>query len=161
MSDEGRRMLIALEGSRARIYRDPAGLPTIGVGHLLTPSELTSGKIRIGDKDVKYVFGLSDRQIDDLLAQDLDDAEWCVRGGVEGVALEQHEFDALVSFVFNVGCQAFHNSTLARRLNSGDKGSTPEQLRRWVYSGGEVLDGLRHRREVEIDHWRGGPTGVA
>lgn len=163
MSSAGRRLLIELEGSRAGVYRDPAGLPTIGVGHLLTRSERASGKIQICGRPVRYEFGLNDREIDDLLRQDLEKSEACVSAAigphvsesVGGVELTQHEFDALVSFVFNVGCRAFTESTLLRKLRLGDKAAVPDQLRRWVYASGQVLDGLAHRREREVDRWRG------
>ena len=66
------------------------------------------------------------------------------------VGLNQHEYEALISFCFNVGINAFKRSTLLRRLNKGDVGSVPAQLARWVYAGGKKSNGLINRRDKEI-----------
>ena len=63
--------------------------------------------------------------------------------------LTQYQFDALVSFVFNVGVGAFGGSTLLRRLNQGDYNAVPAELMRWVNSGGTPLPGLVRRRRAE------------
>lgn len=101
MTSQGMRALIVREGSRNKMYHDAAGLPTIGVGHLLTRSELTSGKIIITGKPVHWRAGLSDKHITALLDQDNDIAEQAVNDLVR-VPLTDNQFDALVSFVFNV-----------------------------------------------------------
>jgi lysozyme len=152
LSEEGQRKVAAWEGFRPRAYHDAAGKLTIGVGHLLTRSELSSGKIWIQGEAVRYAAGLSDRQVLDLLAQDLEGAENAVNEGVE-VELQQNQFDALVSFCFNVGATAFQNSTLLRRLNQGGYGEVPAQLRRWVHCNGAVVAGLVNRRKNEIALW--------
>ena len=69
MSENGRRLLAQWEGSESRVYRDLAGLPTIGVGHLLTQDELYSGKIYINGEPVRYGEGLTEDQIIALLGQ--------------------------------------------------------------------------------------------
>jgi len=152
MSENGQRKLADWEGFKTRAYHDAAGKLTIGVGHLLTRSELSSGKIWIQGEAVRYAAGLTDRQILDLLAQDLEGAENVVNEGVE-VELKQNQFDALVSFCFNVGATAFKNSTLLRRLNQGGYEEVPAQLRRWVHCSGAVVPGLVNRRENEIALW--------
>ncbi len=154
MSESGRRRLAACEGFRRRTYRDAGGKLTIGVGHLLTKSELSSGKIRINGQLVRYAAGLTDQQVLDLLGQDLEGAENAVSEGVD-VELSQNQFDVLVSFCFNVGAAAFHNSTLLRRLNQGCYEEVPLQLRRWVHCNGAVAPGLVNRREQEIACWKG------
>lgn len=152
MSDRGRKMLIELEGSPSRAYRDVAGFLTIGVGHMLTRSELTSGKVSIGGSAVHWRDGLSDEQIGLLLAQDLGRFEHAVAEGVK-VSLSQERFDVLVSFAFNNGVEAFKGSTLLRWVNAGRLSEVPEQMRRWIYAGGEMHDGLVTRREAEIKRW--------
>lgn len=147
-------MLTKWEGKRNEPYADSAGLPTIGVGHLLTKDELTSGKILILGMASKYHDGLSDLEIDKLLSQDLAGAEGAVNCGVES-PLSQHQFDALVSFVFNVGRQAFFGSTLRKALNHRKYLEVPVQLRRWNRSGGKVVAGLVNRRENEIKLFEG------
>ncbi|WP_072281624.1 lysozyme [Rappaport israeli] len=150
MTSQGMRALIVREGSRNKMYHDAAGLPTIGVGHLLTRSELTSGKIIITGKPVHWRAGLSDKHITALLDQDNDIAEQAVNDLVR-VPLTDNQFDALVSFVFNVGVGAFKRSTLLRELNKGDYQSVPHQLRRWVYAAGKPV--LKARRESEAMQW--------
>lgn len=149
MSDNGRRLLTQWEGKENRVYRDSAGLLTIGVGHLLTKDEITSGKILIAGVPVKYESGLTDQQIDKLLEHDLSWAESAVNTYID-VELNQNQFDSLVSFTFNVGKQAFYSSTLRKVLNQGRYDLVPAQLMRWVRAGGNVVDGLVNRRNNEI-----------
>lgn len=154
MSAEGRALLAEWEGKRNAVYSDSAGLPTIGVGHLLTRDELASGKILILGMATKYHEGLSDLEVDKLLSQDLAGAEGAVNCGVEA-PLNQHQFDALVSFVFNVGRQAFYGSTLRKALNHKKYLEVPTQLKRWNRSGGKVIEGLVNRRDNEIKLFEG------
>jgi lysozyme len=153
ISEHGKEKIKEWEGSRARPYRDAGGKLTIGVGHLLTPSELASGNILIQGQPAPYAAGLSAPQILDLLGQDLAGAVQAVNQGVE-VGLSQNQFDTLVSFCFNVGSTAFKNSTLLRLLNQGAYGEVPAQLRRWVRCHGEVAQGLVSRREQELELWQ-------
>lgn len=152
MSSEGMKKLITWEGMETYLYEDVAGLKTIGVGHLLTRDELSSGKIWIKGSAVKYQNGLTEQQVYDLLEQDLESFEDAVHSLVK-VELNQNQFDSLVSFSFNVGVNAFKNSTLLKRLNKGQYDEIPDQLRRWTYSGGKKVKGLVNRRENEIALW--------
>ena len=154
MSDLGQTMLMNLEGYREHVYKDAAGLPTIGVGHLLTKNELSSGTIRIGNEWVRYTNsqGLTREQVKALLAQDLRQTENAVLSCVT-VTLTQGQFDALVSLVFNIGTGAFRQSTLLKVLNLGHVEDVPAQMRRWTRAGGKVLPGLVRRREIEINRW--------
>lgn len=152
ISDAGIAKLKQLEGSEPRVYKDSAGLPTIGVGHLLKKGEIRSGKINMGGKYVDYRNGLSTFQIDQLLKQDLVSREQAVSSVIR-VPLSENQFDTLVIFVFNIGREAFRNSTLARILNEGKYNLVPEQLRRWVHSAGQKIDGLINRREAEVKLW--------
>lgn len=154
MSEHGRQLLTEWEGRCNEAYQDSAGLPTIGVGHLLTKDELASGKILILGEAIKYHDGLTALQIDRLLTQDLAGSEGAVNSGLN-VALNQNQFDALVSFTFNIGRKEFFNSTLRKILNNGQFAKAPEQLRRWNRSGGKVVQGLINRRENEIKLFEG------
>lgn len=153
MSQNGTKLLAEWEGLRTEVYDDAAGLPTIGVGHLLTKNERDTGRITIKGQAVDYQQGLSEQQVLDLLAQDLERFEAAVNDGVQ-VALNQNQFDALVSFAFNVGRQAFKSSTLLKKLNQGLYDEVPAQLRRWNKTGGNVIQGLVNRREKEIALWQ-------
>jgi lysozyme len=154
MSEHGLDLLTEWEGSRSRAYKDAAGLLTIGVGHQLTKSELTSGKINTGWERVSWRDGLNGWQITDLLASDVYECEDCVTRAVVS-PLEQHQFDCLVSFTFNVGNEAFTTSTLLKELNRGRYDQVPLQLARWVYSGGRRIQGLANRRAQEALLWQG------
>ncbi len=134
------------------MYKDSGGLPTIGYGHLLTQSENTSGKITINNVSLDWANGLTEEQADQLLAQDLVVPEQLINTNVT-VDLTQHQFDALVSFTFNVGDGAFESSTLLKVLNQGQYDQIPTQMRRWVYAGGHIVPGLAFRREADIRMW--------
>lgn len=153
MSDDGRAKLIELEGSRAKAYKDVVGLLTIGVGHLITKSELLSGKLYIAGEAIKWADGLSAEQIDSLLAQDLKPTEEIVSTACPN--MEQGQLDALVSFTFNTGVNAFLNSTLLKFIRAGRMDEVPAQFRRWIRAGGRVIPGLATRREVEVSMWLG------
>ncbi len=154
MSEHGLELLKQWEGFELNEYKDSAGLPTIGVGHLITNSEQVSGEIVIDGVPVQYANGLTDEQVLALLSQDVKPAEQTVNKGVK-VALNQDQFDALVSFTFNVGGGNFNSSTLLKVLNQGQYDQVPDQLRRWNKAGGKVVQGLVNRRENEIKLWNG------
>jgi lysozyme len=157
MSERGKKLLVEWEGFKNTVYLDAAQLPTIGVGHLLTKAEQTSGKILIGGQPVRYANGLTNDQVMALLTQDLEKVEKVLNSSAK-VALSQNQFDALVSFAFNVGERAFKTSTLLWLLNEGKYNEVPGQLRRWVYAAGRKSDGLVNRRGNEIKLWLEGVT---
>lgn len=153
LSDEGLALLKSLEGVEAEPYRDSAGLLSVGVGHCLTKDELSSGKIYCGDQVIRWKDRpLTDEQITALLAEDVSWSEACVEACIR-VQLTQNQYDALVIFVYNIGPNAFRESTLCRLLNAGDYDAIPAQLRRWNRAGGQVLPGLVRRRAREIEVW--------
>jgi lysozyme len=160
LSDNGRKFLEFVEGRENKVYPDSNGVPTIGVGHALTVSERKSGKLAIKKNDpratvyIDYRNGITDEQIDRLLTSDLVKTESIINIAVK-VPLKQYQYDALVSFVHNVGVDAFNNSTLLKLLNRGEYQSVPTQMRRWVYDDGVVVQGLVNRREHDIDMWNG------
>lgn len=156
MSKKGLDLLAQWEGIKLTMYNDVAGLPTIGVGHLLTQDERSSGKILIHDNPVRYAGGLTKEQAVQLLDQDVEAVEKFVTDQVQ-VDLQPHQFDTLVSFTFNVGKGAFKNSTLLKLLNQGLYDEVPGQLARWVYSGGRKIRGLINRRNYEISLWNNQP----
>jgi lysozyme len=152
VGQRGKNLFKEWEGLVTHEYLDSGGAPTIGIGHLLTRSERTSGKIIIRGQAIDYRDGLTEQQCWDLLDQDLDDAERAVNAAVT-VPLNQNQFDALVSFTFNVGDSAFRGSTLLKLLNQGQYDQVPAQLKRWNKDNGHVVQGLTNRREKEITLW--------
>jgi lysozyme len=152
VGDRGKQLFKEWEGLVTHEYLDSGGAPTIGIGHLLTRSERTSGKIVIRGQATDYRNGLSEQQCWDLLDQDLDGVEKTVNQAVT-VPLNQNQFDALVSFTFNVGEGAFCGSTLLKMLNQQQYDQVPTQLIRWVRDNGHVVQGLINRRQKEITLW--------
>jgi len=152
ISERGTQLLASWEGLRTHAYFDSGGVLTIGVGHNLTRSERTSGKLLIAGQAVRYAQGLTEVQCWQLLAQDLAPVEDTLNALVR-VPLTQSQFDALCSFVLNVGMAAFLGSTLLRLLNQGHYEQIPQQLARWRYDNGKVVPGLINRREKEIALW--------
>ena len=156
LSDAGFTLLRQLEGSSAVPYQDVAGLWSIGVGHLLTRSELLSGKIVLEARRVlRYKDDpLSPGDIEALLRNDLQPVERVLAQRVYRPLL-QRRYDALCSFCFNIGTGAFLASTLLKKLNMGLYDEVPSQMSRWVYAGGKVVQGLKNRREAEATMWEG------
>ena len=154
ISDSGLAFLEDLEGRRAVPYQDSVGLWTLGVGHLLTKSELSSGKIRLSSVGM-VPYGRAPwpaEWITCLLRDDLGPVETALHRHVH-VSLTQSQYDALCCWVFNVGVPAFRSSTLLKHLNLWHYGDVPTQMRRWVYAGGQQIRGLLQRREREIALW--------
>ena len=154
MSERGQQLLIQWEGFKPKVYKDSAGLPTIGVGHLLTPQERKSGRLKIAGMSVRFSTGLTEEQVRGLLAEDLTRYEDAVSKKVLA-QLGQDQFDALVSFCFNVGINAFQKSSLVACVNAGDLAAVPDELRKWTKAGGKQVPGLVNRRENEIKLWLG------
>jgi len=153
VTQRGLEAIMRHEGVVLTPYRDVANLLTIGVGHLLTRSELSSGKITIGVEQVKWKDGITEEQAMALLRQDLRQAERAVWQD-DGRSLTDGQFDALVSFVFNVGVGAYLGSTLRRKLLAGELDAVPEQMLRWDRAGGIRVAGLARRRQAEAALWR-------
>jgi len=90
----------------------------------------------------------------------LEDATYAGKGVAKGVKvkLTQGQYDALVSFVFNVGETQFYRSTLLRKINAGDCWGAGAEFDRWVYAKGKRLNGLVSRRADERKRWEEGCT---
>ncbi len=89
------------------------------------------------------------KKADELLQQDIRNAEHCINQ--MGADLTQEQFDALISFVFNIGARGFNVSTIRKKiLKDPNDPSIADEFRRWVYAGNEKMPGLIKRREQEI-----------
>ncbi|MDX8393693.1 MAG: lysozyme [Mariprofundales bacterium] len=152
MSENGKHLLAQWEGVEYEVYKDSADLATIGVGHLITKTELKSGTIELNGVEVPYSERFNEQQVMDLLEKDLVRFNKAVNKKVT-VDLNQNQFDALISFAFNVGNGNFKSSTLLKLLNKGQYEEVPAQFRRWNKAGGRVVEGLKNRREKEITLW--------
>lgn len=135
-SNEGLDFIKGVEGVEYKAYQDTGGVWTIGVGH--TGPDVFEGQI--ADK----------AQVMQWLADDVVEAEDAVNRLVK-VPLSQSQFDALVSFVFNLGEGQFSRSTLLRKLNANDYDGARKEFKRWVYDNGRMLAGLVKRRYGEAE----------
>lgn len=143
-SPAGIALIQQFEGRRLEAYKCPAGVWTIGYGH-------TSAA---GKPEVKPGMVITKQEANDILVRDLVRYEDAVDRLVK-VPLTQNQFDALVSFTFNVGEGALAKSTLLKRLNAGDYNAVPAELMKWTKAGGKELPGLVRRRRAECAMWRG------
>ncbi len=133
ISKKGIDLIKRFEGCRLKAYKCPAGVWTIGYGH--------TNNVRPDDI-------ITQNDAEELLKRDLKVHEDNVKRVVK-IALTQNQFDALVSFEYNVGYGAFANSTLLKLLNAGNYNGASKQFERWVYAGDRVLEGLVKRRKAE------------
>ncbi len=144
ISDTGVALIKQFESFQANLYNDPADHCTIGYGTLVHRGKCD------GTESEEYKKGITEARATELLRADAASAAGAVSGNVT-VALNQNQFDALVSFTYNVGNTAFQNSTLLTKLNGSDYAAVPTEMRKWVNAGGKKLQGLVNRREAEIE----------
>lgn len=134
ITQKGLDLIKRFEGFSSTVYICSAGYPTIGYGH----------RIKEGEKFTT----LSETQAEVLLRRDIHTAERSVLRLID-IPLTASQFDALVSFTYNLGAGALQRSTLRRKANRELHGEVPAQLMRWVWAGGRKLKGLERRRQVE------------
>ena len=138
-SSKGKAIIKQYEGFRAKPYLCPAKIPTIGYG----ATYYTDGrKVKLSDP------AISEADADKLLDKMLVKYEDAVNRYVQ-VPMTQNQFDALVSFCYNLGQENLRNSTLLKKLNNKDYNGAADQFLRWNRAGGKVLAGLTKRRTDE------------
>jgi lysozyme len=139
LSAAGLDLIKRSEGFRAQVYKDVAGVPTIGYGHKLLNYQ-------------SFPDGIDEAFASEILRSDVHDAEHAVNWQVK-VPLTQGQFDALVDFVFNLGAGRLAASTLLKDLNAGRYDLAAGQLLRWDRGGGKELTALKARRASEYELW--------
>ena len=132
-SKKGKALIKKYEGCRLKAYKCPAGVLTIGYGH--------TNNVRVDDV-------ITQAEADKLLDIDIVIKEKEVNS-VLRVPVTQGQYDALVSFAFNLGIGNLKKSTLLRLVNQGKYKNASNEFSRWVYAGGKVLTGLVKRRNEE------------
>lgn len=137
INDSGLALIKKFEGLRLTCYDDSVGIATIGYGHTRT--------VDFSDIGIKSI---TEDQAETLLKKDADSSERAVERYIS-VELNDNQFAALVCFTFNLGAGSLKDSTLRRKLNTGDYDSVPSELARWVKAGGQTLSGLVKRRSAE------------
>lgn len=135
ITQDGVDLIKRLEGFSQTVYFCPAGLPTVGYGHVVRPRE-------------DFTSGIIEQQAVELLRRDVAVAERAVLRLI-AVPLTDGQFDALVSFTYNLGGGALQRSTLRRKVGRQEHVLVPEQLMRWVWASGRRLKGLVRRRRAE------------
>ena len=133
ISQEGISLIKKFEGCELEAYKCAAGVWTIGYGHT---------------KDVKEGDSISKEEAEFMLVHELQ--EYCNDVDIAvKVDLKQNEFDALVSWTYNLGPTNLNSSTMLRVLNEGKHDEVPAQIKRWNKASGQVKQGLVRRREAE------------
>lgn len=140
ISNAGLSIIKTYEGFRSNPYLCPAGVPTIGYGATYYAN---SDKVTLNDSIITKV------QADALLEKMLVRYETGVSRYVKS-NINQNQFDALVSFAYNLGLGALQKSTLLKKVNANPKDKNIRyQFSRWVRANGRVLKGLQRRRKAE------------
>lgn len=139
ISNQGIELIKKFEGCKLTAYRDSVGIPTIGIGHT---------------RGVKMGMKITLQQAADFLREDLAYCEKTLNG--IGVVFTQNEYDALCSWVFNLGVGSFTKSTMYKRIVArADKESITDEMVKWVFAGGRSLLGLKRRRVEEANMYLG------
>jgi lysozyme len=140
-NQKGIDLIKFFEGCKLTAYLCPAGIPTIGYGH--TGTDVTQADV--GKKTI------TKEQAEALLISDLPKYEKGVTNNVKSV-INQNQFDALVSFVYNLGEGNFKSSTLLKKINANPNDATiRNEFNKWINSNGKPLSGLVIRRKQEAD----------
>jgi lysozyme len=134
----GLDLIKSFEGLYLTAYLDIVGVPTIGYG-------CTEG---VTEEDVKNKRTITEQEAIDMMMGELEQFERGVNACVK-VPINQNQFDALVSFSYNLGLGSLQKSTLLKLLNAGDVSGAAEQFLRWNKAGGVEVKGLTRRREAE------------
>lgn len=139
VSDNCLELIRKSESFKARPYRCPAGIPTIGYGS----TRYANGRaVRLSDPPI------TEEVANEILYATLGEYENAVSRYVT-VPINQNQFDALVDFAYNAGTQNLRTSTLLKQLNKGNYDKAADEFGKWVYGGGKRLKGLEIRRGLE------------
>jgi RHS repeat-associated protein len=144
LSSKGLKFIERHESYSDKVYKDSAGIPTIGYGHVINKGE-------------DFSKGITKEKGTELLSQDVKTAVDAANKDVKAT-LSQSQFDALVSFTYNVGPGGLGQSTLLENINAGNN-VTGESFTDWNRAGGKVVEGLTTRRTDEFNLYSAGDYG--
>jgi lysozyme len=139
LSERGLQLIMAFEGFSPTVYICSAGYPTIGYGHAIFNAE-EEARFRAAP--------ITKQDAAKLLEEDTTSAVRSVNR-LTKVSLTQNQFDALVSFVFNLGGGAYQRSTLRKAVNRGQFLEAAEEFPKWSRASGRIVQGLVRRRLAE------------
>lgn len=137
-SEKGIALIKEFEGCKLTAYQDSVGVWTVGYGWTQP----------VDGKPIRAGMTIKQETAERLLKTGLVSYESDVSRLVKA-SLTQGQFDALVSFTYNLGARSLSTSTLLRKLNAGDYAGAADEFLRWNKAGGKVLSGLTRRREAE------------
>ena len=140
VSKNGLNLIKEFESFKSKPYLCPSGVPTIGYGSTYYPD---GKKVTLQDKEI------TEQKASEILEYIANKDFGNNINKVVKVPLNQNQFDALVSFAYNVGNGNFNSSTLLRKLNSSDYEGAANEFKKWNRSGGKILAGLARRRKAE------------
>jgi lysozyme len=140
ISEDGLRLIRRFEGFSALPYVCPGGYLTVGYGHVVKNPDA-------------FRQPITEDEATQILAVDIQAAEKAVLRLIT-VPLTDGQFDALVSFTFNLGSGALQRSTLRRKVNREEHHDVPAEFMKWVWAGGRKLKGLAKRRAAETYFYR-------
>ncbi len=146
ISENGLNLIKEFEGLELEPYLCPANIPSIGYGNTYYED---GTKVTLQDEAItesranELLENIANKDFASVIIKSLE------------VPLSQNQFDALVSFVYNVGNRNFRRSTLRKKLNRGDYEGASREFNKWIYSGGKVLKGLKERRKLEAELFKG------
>lgn len=130
------------EECKLNAYLDPIGIPTIGYGSIMWPD---GKRVKLGQK-------ITLQQAEDMLKWEIDIKAKPVNSLLAKVAVNQNQFDALISFAYNLGIGALTRSTLLKKVIANPcDASIMDEFMKWVNAGGKKLAGLVRRRKAEAD----------
>ena len=139
LSKTGIELLKHFEGCELKAYQDSVGVWTIGYGHT---------------KGIYEGLEITQSEAEKMLIDELPEYEGYITDKVVPM-LQQHEFDALVCWVYNLGPTNLSSSTMLKKLNAGEFKEVPFQMKRWDKAGGQPLLGLTRRRNAEALLFKG------
>lgn len=142
VSQTGIDLIKSFEGLRLKSYKDSAGVWTIGYGTIMYP----------GGQKVTEGETITRQQAEEYLSYEVELKAASVRAFTASLNLSQHQFDALVSFAYNLGVGALQRSTLLKKVKVNKYDPTiRDEFMKWVNAGGRRLQGLVRRRKAEAD----------
>ncbi len=130
--DKAKELIKKFEGCKLKAYKCPAGIWTIGYGHI---------------KGVTKGMEITQEEAEKMLDEDIN--EFAEQIKKLNLQLNENQFNAILSFAFNVGIGKFAGSTMCRLLRQKNYKDAGNEFYRWCYAGGKVLEGLKKRREAE------------
>jgi lysozyme len=139
LSSNGLQLIKSFEGFKSHPYPDSVHVPTIGYGTIMYPN---GTRVSLSDAPI------TETQAEQYLAFEINQKTAGVEKMITG-SVNQNQFDALVSFAYNLGLGALHGSTLLKLVNQNQFDAAANEFSKWNHAGGVVVDGLTRRREAE------------